>query len=146
VCPTPKTFETTIIILLVSLADPRIYLGKTKIPKRKLMAKPESKVLNARESRPKSESRVRRNRELKGKHEPRAKPEKKHWSMGGGQGMGLCEPSTEQFWKIKLDTIHFDSIFEAFIWNNQQNGSYAHNHENSNTYFDVMELLNFGGL
>ena len=63
--------------------------------------------------------------------------------MGGGQGMGLCEPSTEQFWKIKLDTIHFDSIFEAFIWNNQQNGSYAHNHENSNTYFDVMELLEF---
>ena len=64
-----------------SLADPGIYFGgsQTKIPNRKLRAKPESRARSARVSRAKPESRARSAQEL------RAKPEKKR---GEGSGKG----------------------------------------------------------
>ena len=73
--------------VLRSGADPRIYFGggQTKVPKRKLRAKPESRARSARVSRAKPESRARSARELRAKPEPRAKPEKKR-GEGSGEG------------------------------------------------------------
>ena len=72
-------------------ADPEIYFegGQTKVPNRKLRAKPESRARSARVSRAKPESRARSARELRAKPEPRAKPEKKR-----GEGVS---PSPENF-------------------------------------------------
>ena len=61
-CLTPMTFETTKSVLLVSLADPGIYLGETTIPNRKLRAKPESKCY-APENRVRSPSQGREPRD-----------------------------------------------------------------------------------
>ena len=68
-------------------ADPGIYFGggQTKVPNRKLRAKPESRARSARVSRAKPESRARSARELRAKPEPRAKPEKKR-GEGSGEG------------------------------------------------------------
>ena len=65
-------------------ADPGIYFGggQTKVPNRKLRAKPESRARSARE--------------LRAKPEPRAKPEKKR---GRGLGRGLGEPLSRKFLK-----------------------------------------------
>ena len=79
-------------------ADPGIYFGggQTKVPNRKLRAKPESRARSARVSRAKPESRARSARELRAKPEPRAKPEKKR---GEGSGEGLGEPPPRKFLK-----------------------------------------------
>ena len=68
-------------------ADPGIYFGggQTKVPIRKLRAKPESRARSARVSRAKPESKPRSARELRAKLEPRAKPEKKR-GEGSGEG------------------------------------------------------------
>ena len=62
-------------------ADPGIYFGggQTKVPNRKLRAKPESRARSAQVSRAQSA------RELRAKLEPRAKPEKKR-GEGSGEG------------------------------------------------------------
>ena len=70
--------------------------GQTKVPNRKLRAKPESRARSARVSRAKPESRARSARELRAKPEPRAKPEKKR---GRGLGRGLGEPLPRKFLK-----------------------------------------------
>ena len=64
--------------------DPGIYFGEgqTKVPNRRLRAKPESRARSARE--------------LRAKPEPRAKPEKKR---GEGSGEGLGEPLPRKFLK-----------------------------------------------
>ena len=49
--------------------------GQTKIPNRKLRAKPESRAQSSKVSRAKPESRARSARELRAKPEPKAKPE-----------------------------------------------------------------------
>ena len=59
--------------------------GQTKVPNRKLRAKPESRARSSRVLRAKPESRARSTRELRTKPEPRAKPEKK-WGEGSGEG------------------------------------------------------------
>ena len=56
-----------------------LWRGQTKVPNRKLEAKPESRARSARVSRAKAESRARSAREL------RAKPEKKR-GEGSGEG------------------------------------------------------------
>ena len=68
-------------------ADPGIYFGggQTRVPNRKLRAKPESRARSARVSRAKPKSRARSARELRAKPEPRAKPEKKR-GEGSGEG------------------------------------------------------------
>ena len=94
-------------------ADPGIYFGggQTKVPNRKLRAKPESRARSARVSRAKPESRARSPRELRAKPEPRAKPEKKRGEMSGGS----VSPSQENFWKIKLETIHFGAYLKQLF-------------------------------
>ena len=59
--------------------------GQTKVPNRKLRAKPESRARSSRVSRAKPESRARSARELRAKPEPRAKPEKNR-EEGSGEG------------------------------------------------------------
>ena len=59
--------------------------GQTKVPNRKLRAKPELRARSARVSRAKPETRARSARELRAKPEPRAKPEKKR-GEGSGEG------------------------------------------------------------
>ena len=66
-------------------ADPGIYFGgQTKVPNRKLRAKPESRARSARVSRAKPESRARSARELRAKPEPSEAREK----SGEGSGEG----------------------------------------------------------
>ena len=83
---------------------------QTKVPNRKLRAKPESRARSARVSRAKPESRARSARvsrmkpesrarsarKLRAKPKPRAKPEKKR---GEGSGEGLGEPLPRKFLK-----------------------------------------------
>ena len=97
-------------------ADPGIYFGggQTKVPNRKLRAKPESRARSARVSRAKPESRARSARELRAKPEPRAKPEK---NRGRGLGRGLGEPLPRKFLKNQTWNQSFWCIFEAIIWN-----------------------------
>ena len=52
---------------------------------------------------------------MRGKQEPRAKSEKKQGSMGGGLGMGLCEPLYRTILKNKTWHYSFWCIFEAII-------------------------------
>ena len=99
-------------------ADPGIYFwgegGQTKVPNRKLRAKPESRARSARVSRAKPESRAQSARELRAKPEPRANPEKKR---GRGLGRGLGEPLPRKFLKNQTWNHSFWCIFEAIIWN-----------------------------
>ena len=67
-------------------ADPGIYFGgQTKVPNRKLRAKPESRARSARVSRARSA------REFRAKPEPKAKPEKKR-GEGSGEGAQWAPP------------------------------------------------------
>ena len=86
--------------------------GQTKVPNRKLRAKPESRARSARVSRAKLESRARSARELRAKPESRVKPEKK--AGGGVWGGGSVSPP-EIFWKIKLETIHFGAYLKQLF-------------------------------
>ena len=84
---------------LDSGADPGFYFGgaKTKVPNRKLRAKPESRARSARVLRAKPESRARSARELRAKPEPRAKSEKNRGERGLGRELG--EPLPRKFLK-----------------------------------------------
>ena len=172
-------------------ADPGIYFGggQTKVPNRKLRAKPESRARSARVSRAKPESRARSARELRAKPEPRAKPEKKRgegsgegarwappqkifeksnlkpfilvhiwgnyskwltkwfnchfhekslviiWCDGksgrGVWGGGSVSPSPENFWKIKLETIHFGAYLKQYYFKWLTKWFNCHFHEKS---------------
>ena len=110
-----NTHQYMLGLLCYSGADPGIYFGggQTKVPNRKLRAKPESRARSARISRAKPESRARSARELRAKPEPRAKPEKNRGEGSGGGGS--VSPSPENFWKIKLETIHFGAYLKQLF-------------------------------
>ena len=96
-------------------ADSGIYFGgQTKVPNRKLRAKPESRARRSRVSRAKPESRAQSARELRAKPEPRAKPEKKR---GRGLGRGLGEPLPR---KLKKKS-HLKLFILVHIWSNYLN-------------------------
>ena len=94
-------------------ADPGIYFGggQTKVPNRKLKAKPESRARSARVSRAKPESRARSARELRAKPEPRAKPEKKR-GEGSGEGARWAPPQ-----KI-FEKSNLKPFILVHIWSN----------------------------
>ena len=85
--------------------------GQTKVPIRKLRAKPESRVRSARVSRAKPESRARSARELRAKPEPRAKPEKKR-GEGSGEGARWAPPQ-----KI-FEKSNLKPFILVHIWSN----------------------------
>ena len=85
--------------------------GQTKIPNRKLRAKPESRARSARVSRAKPESRAWSARELRAKPEPRAKPEKKA-GEGSGEGARWAPPQ-----KI-FEKSNLKPFILVHIWSN----------------------------
>ena len=85
--------------------------GQTKVPNRKLRAKPESRARSARVSRAKPESRARSARELRAKPEPRAKPEKKR-GEGSGEGARWAPPQ-----KI-FEKSNLKPFILVHIWSN----------------------------
>ena len=85
--------------------------GQTKVPNRKLRAKPESRARSARVSRAKPESRARSARELRAKPEPRAKPEQKR-GEGSGEGARWAPPQ-----KI-FEKSNLKPFILVHIWSN----------------------------
>ena len=96
-------------------ADPGINFGggQTKIPNRKLRAKPESRARSARVLRAKPESRALRARELRAKPEPRAKPEKKR-GEGSGEGARWAPPQ-KVFEKSNLKPFILVHIWSNYL-------------------------------
>ena len=108
-----QPLDLLLLFVRIAGADPGIYFGggQTKVPNRKLRAKPKLRARSARVSRAKPESRARSARELRAKLEPRAEPEKNR-GEGSGEGARWAPPQ-----KI-FEKSNLKPIILVHIWSN----------------------------
>ena len=84
--------------------------GQTKFSDQKLRAEPESRARSAR---------VEGAKRLRIEGEARTEGEAREKTGGGVWGGGSVSPSSENFWKIKLEIIHFGAYLrQTFQINN----------------------------
>ena len=97
--------------------DTELKPGQGRIQEFILGAKPRSPIeswgRSPNRGREAPESRAQSARELRAKPELRVKPEKE--KEGGVWGGGSVSPSPENFWKIKLETIHFGAYLKQLF-------------------------------
>ena len=92
-----------------------LFWGANQGPQSKV--KGEARIEGAKRPSIEGEARVEGAKRPRIEGEARTEGEAREKAGGGVWGGGSVSPSSENFWKIKLETIPFWCIFEAIIWN-----------------------------